>query len=107
MVTAGECAAAGATSSHPGEVRDMETFIGFVVGFLVGSREGREGADRVRASLVAIGESDEVQSLIGRSVSVLAPLLGNASRSRSGLAGDLVAALVSAAAEVTGGRRAT
>jgi hypothetical protein len=87
----------------------METFVGFVVGFVVGSREGREGADRVRRSLVAIGESDEVQSLIGRVVSVVGPLLSNAAAPRrggSGPAGDVVGAFVRAVAEVAGGRRA-
>lgn len=86
----------------------METFVGFVVGFVVGSREGREGADRVRRSLVAIGESDEVQSLIGRVVSVVGPLLSDAGSrpGRSGFAGDVVGALARAAAEVAGGRHA-
>ncbi len=41
----------------------METIIGFVVGFIVGTREGRAGVERLRTSLNSIRNSPEVRRL--------------------------------------------
>jgi len=41
----------------------METIIGFVAGYLAGSREGRAGLDRLRTSWHAIRTSPEVRKL--------------------------------------------
>jgi hypothetical protein len=48
----------------------METVIGFIAGFLIGSREGKEGVERLRASWQAIKSSPEVRRLAGQAVSV-------------------------------------
>src|ERR1700740_203390 len=41
----------------------METIVGFVAGYLVGTRQGREGLERLRASLQSIKNSPEVRKL--------------------------------------------
>lgn len=48
----------------------METIIGFLAGYLVGSREGKEGLERLRSSARAIITSPEVRKLAGEAVSV-------------------------------------
>lgn len=42
----------------------METLIGFVVGYLVGTKQGREGLDKVRESVDVIRNSPEVRQLV-------------------------------------------
>ncbi|MFL6142084.1 MAG: hypothetical protein ACJ72N_09520 [Labedaea sp.] len=42
----------------------METLIGFAIGYLVGSRQGRDGLAKVRESWDAIRQSPEVHQLI-------------------------------------------
>jgi hypothetical protein len=46
----------------------MEAIIGFVAGYLVGSREGKAGLDRLRTSWDAIRTSPEVRRLAGEAV---------------------------------------
>lgn len=46
----------------------METIIGFVAGYLTGSREGRAGLDRLRTSWHAIRTSPEVRKLASEAV---------------------------------------
>jgi hypothetical protein len=41
----------------------METILGFVVGYLAGSREGREGLERLRESWRGIRNSPEARKL--------------------------------------------
>jgi hypothetical protein len=48
----------------------METIVGFVAGYLVGAREGREGLERLRSSWKAIRSSPEVRKLAGEAVTV-------------------------------------
>jgi hypothetical protein len=48
----------------------METFIGFVVGYLVGTREGRDGLERMRSSWKSIRTSPEVRKLATEAISV-------------------------------------
>lgn len=48
----------------------METLIGFVVGYLVGTRQGRDGLQKVRASAQAISESPEMRQMLAAGVSV-------------------------------------
>jgi hypothetical protein len=43
----------------------MEAIIGFVAGYLVGSREGKVGLERLRTSWHAIRTSPEVRRLAG------------------------------------------
>jgi hypothetical protein len=48
----------------------METFIGFVAGYLVGSREGKAGLERLKTSWNAIRTSPEVRKLATDAMSV-------------------------------------
>ncbi len=48
----------------------METIVGFVAGYLVGTREGRDGLERLRSSWRAIRTSPEVRKLATEAVSV-------------------------------------
>lgn len=41
----------------------METVIGFAAGYLVGTREGRAGLERLRESVVAITNSPQTRKL--------------------------------------------
>lgn len=43
----------------------MEAIIGFVAGYLAGSRDGQAGLDRLRTSWHAIRTSPEVRRLVG------------------------------------------
>lgn len=48
----------------------METIIGFAAGYLAGSRDGREGLDRLRTSAAAIVKSPETRRLVSQAISV-------------------------------------
>ena len=48
----------------------METVIGFVVGYLVGSREGQAGLARLKQSWRAIRTSPEVKRLASEAISL-------------------------------------
>lgn len=48
----------------------METLIGFAVGYLVGTRQGREGLAKARESVQAIRNSPEFRRLVLTGVSV-------------------------------------
>lgn len=48
----------------------METIVGFVAGYLVGTRQGREGLERLRSSWDSIRTSAEVRRLAGEAVTV-------------------------------------
>jgi hypothetical protein len=57
----------------------METIIGFVVGYLAGSRDGRDGLERARTSLQAIRNSPEAKRLTADAVGVAGSVLRQAS----------------------------
>jgi hypothetical protein len=48
----------------------METIIGFVVGFIVGTREGKDGLDRLRKSWHSIRTSPEAHRLVREATTV-------------------------------------
>jgi len=48
----------------------METIVGFVAGYLVGTREGKDGLDRLRSSWRSIRTSPEVRKLATEAVSM-------------------------------------
>jgi hypothetical protein len=48
----------------------METMVGFVAGYLVGARDGREGLERLRSSWHAIRTSPEVRKLASEAMTV-------------------------------------
>ncbi|MGQ0464913.1 MAG: hypothetical protein ACT4QG_06295 [Sporichthyaceae bacterium] len=61
----------------------METLVGFAVGFLVGTKEGKEGLAKIVESWAAIRESAQFRSLIGTAAGMALPLardLGKAIR---------------------------
>lgn len=48
----------------------MQTIVGFVIGYLVGAQEGKDGAKRLRSSFEAIKSSPEVRRLAGQAFSL-------------------------------------
>ena len=48
----------------------METIVGFVAGYLVGTREGKDGLDRLRSSWHSIRTSPEVRKLAAEAMTV-------------------------------------
>jgi hypothetical protein len=48
----------------------METILGFVAGYLTGSREGREGLERLRESWRGIRNSPEARKLAADAMSI-------------------------------------
>jgi hypothetical protein len=48
----------------------METIFGFVAGYLAGSRDGKDGAKRLRESAEAILGSPEVRRLTGEAMAM-------------------------------------
>jgi hypothetical protein len=60
----------------------METIVGFVAGYLVGTREGKDGLERMRSSWHSIRTSPEVRKLAADAMS----LVETAVRQRSGRA---------------------
>jgi len=61
----------------------METILGFVAGYLVGTREGKDGLERMRSSLRSIRTSPEVRKLAADAISMVEATV----RQRSGRAG--------------------
>jgi len=80
----------------------METFIGFVAGYLVGSREGKAGLERLKTSWNAIRTSPEVRKLATDAMSVAEQVVRRAPV--GGIGGTVVRTLASRAA---GTRRET
>jgi hypothetical protein len=60
----------------------METIVGFVAGYLVGTREGKDGLERLRSSWLSIRTSPEVRKLATDAIS----MVEMAVRQRSGRA---------------------
>jgi hypothetical protein len=65
----------------------MEAIIGFVVGYLTGSQEGRAGLDRLRTSWHAIRTSPEVRRLAGEAIVIAEVTVKRAAS--SGIGGTL------------------
>jgi hypothetical protein len=61
----------------------METIVGFVAGYLVGTRDGKDGVERMRSSLHSIRTSPEVRKLAADAISLVEATV----RQRSGRAG--------------------
>jgi hypothetical protein len=57
----------------------METIIGFAVGYLIGSQDGKKGLERAKASLQAIRNSPEAKRLTANAVGVAGSVLKQAS----------------------------
>jgi hypothetical protein len=61
----------------------METFVGFVAGYLAGCREGKDGVARLRESWDAIRNSAEGRRMAGDAVSLAGAVLRRATSGRS------------------------
>ena len=69
----------------------METIIGFVAGYLAGSRDGKDGVRRLRESIDAIMSSQEVRRLAGEAMALAEATARRAAASRGfGSFGDTV-----------------
>jgi hypothetical protein len=53
----------------------METMIGFVIGYYVGTRQGRHGLEQARQSLEAIRRSPQTRELLGAAYAAARPLV--------------------------------
>lgn len=85
----------------------METIVGFVAGYLVGTRQGREGLERLRASLQSIKDSPEVRKLAAEAVAVAETAVRQASSGGiKSLGGGVTDILVRRAAASRKGPRA-
>jgi hypothetical protein len=77
----------------------METIIGFVAGYLVGTRQGREGLDKARKAVDAIRTSPEVRRLAATGMTMAEAVVRQAaSNDRKGRHG--LAAVVSGVTEI-------
>jgi hypothetical protein len=74
----------------------METIIGFIAGYLVGSREGKAGLERLRESLNAITRSPEVRRLAGEAMTIAESTARQASSGRGmgGIGGSVARTLI-------------
>jgi hypothetical protein len=77
----------------------METIIGFVAGFLVGTREGKAGLEKLKTSLNAIRSSPEVRKLAVDAVSMAEQVIRRAPV--GGISGTVVRTLASRTAPGT------
>lgn len=77
----------------------METLIGFVAGYLVGTREGKTGLERLKESWKAIRTSPEVRKMAGDAISIAEQVLKRAP------VGEISETVVRTLASRTGGTR--
>ena len=85
----------------------METIVGFLAGYLVGTRQGREGLERLRASVQSIKNSPEVRKLAAEAVTVAGAAVRQASSGGiKGLGGSVTDILVRRAVASHEGRAA-
>jgi hypothetical protein len=73
----------------------MEAIIGFVVGYLVGTREGKTGLERLKTSWHAIRTSPEVRKMAGDAITVAEQMVRRAPV--GGIGGTVVRTLASRA----------
>lgn len=80
----------------------METLIGFVVGYLVGAREGKDGVERLKTSVSSIIGSSEARRMLAEAVAVAEPIARRASSAglagMGGIGGTVVRQIVNRAA---------
>jgi len=73
----------------------METIIGFVAGYLVGSREGKTGLERLKTSWHAIRSSPEVRKMATDAITMAEQVVRRAPA--GGLGGTVIRTLASRA----------
>jgi hypothetical protein len=88
----------------------METIMGFVAGYLVGTREGHDGLERLRSSWQSIRTSPEARRLATEALTAAQAVVKRASAGALGstVSGvtDMIARRAAAAAGVTSSRAA-
>jgi hypothetical protein len=88
----------------------METILGFVAGYLVGTREGKDGLERMRSSLRSISASPEVRKLATEAVTMAEMMVrrttGGGGLSLGGAVGNVTDMLVKRAVAAREGSRA-
>jgi hypothetical protein len=87
----------------------METILGFVAGYLVGTREGKDGLERLRSSWHSIRTSPEVRRLAAEAVTFAEAALRQSSGGGlrlGGAVGNVTDMLVKRAAGARQGSRA-
>jgi len=62
----------------------METLVGFAVGFMVGTREGRKGLAKILESWAYIRESREFKEIVGTGLGALVPIVRELGAASSG-----------------------
>jgi hypothetical protein len=72
----------------------METLIGFVVGYMVGAKEGKGGLERLKASVSSIIASPEARRMIAEAMAVAQPVIQRASSAGLGNLGGVGGAVV-------------
>lgn len=77
----------------------METLIGFAIGFVVGTRQGKDGLRTLRRSFDAIRTSPEVRELLSGGVAVAGSM---ARQVLTGGAGPVLASVVEAVSHKAG-----
>ena len=73
----------------------METIIGFLAGFLVGTREGKAGLERLKTSVNAIRSSPEVRKMVSDAIVLAEQVVRRAPV--GGISGTVVRTLASRA----------
>jgi len=63
----------------------METIVGFIAGYLIGTRDGREGLDRLRSSWHSIRTSPEVRKLASQAMPLVEAAVRQAPSGRDSL----------------------
>jgi hypothetical protein len=84
----------------------MEAIIGFVAGYLTGSREGQAGLERLRTSWQAIRKSPEVRKLAAEAVVLAEAMVRRASSGGIGGTVSGVSGLIAGRAPGRHGQRA-
>lgn len=72
----------------------METIAGFLVGYLLGTRAGRNGLDELTEAWGVISSSDEVRGLVAMAGSTVSGLVAQATAGNAGRAGSSIAPMV-------------
>jgi len=84
----------------------MEAIIGFVAGYLTGSREGQAGLERLRTAWQAIKKSPEVRKLAAEAVVLAEAMVRRASSGGIGGTASGVSELIAGRAAGGHGQRA-
>jgi hypothetical protein len=83
----------------------METIVGFVLGYMAGARDGRDGLERLRTSLRAIRNSPEARKLATDALTVAEMVARRASsEGLGGTVGGVTDVLTRRATAVVGRR---